>query len=321
MIVNCNKINNNLSDNLYINKLLKDSFFLDIETTGLSRKFSMIISITVMLYIDNNFKIYQLFCENKTDEKEILKYLKDLINDKNFVITYNGNSFDIPFLIGKYLQNEITFDFNKYIKIDLYNDMRHVRNKIQIENLKLKTVERYFNIKREDAISGQDVTVLYEAYKIDPKKEFSFLILQHNYKDVYNLSMLFNNIFSLYDETLFYNGLIVKINYTDFSIKKNTLYGKFYIISKFKADYIHPSLNFDLKLNSQDQILDIQISVGFYKDEKVKEFYYIDNNDFNINTYTAIKGIKNNLIPIKINDKFYTQNIINITKKILDSLF
>jgi len=321
LIVKCTDIKNIETKDKYMNALLKETFFFDIETTGLSHKYSNIISITILLKENKTYKIYQLFCEYSIDEKEVIKYLKDLVKEKKYIITYNGNNFDIPFMINKYIKHEIVFDFNCFVKIDLYSDMRHLHNKININNLKLKTVETYFNIIREDSITGQDVITLYEAYKIEPRKEFSEIILQHNYEDVYNLTILFKNIFNLYDKVILCNKIIVKINFSDLCFKKNTLVGHFYVISSYNKDYIHPALNFDLKLEIKSQLLKINIPIGFFKDEKIQEFYYLNNDDYNIENYTTIDGIKKNLIPLKYNDEVYHENIITIMKSIITSIF
>ena len=320
MITNSNRIND-ISSNLSLNELLKQSVFIDIETTGLSRQFADIISITLLIYEENSYKIYQLFCQYKVDEPEALKYLKDLIKNKKFIITYNGNSFDIPFLAFKAQKHDIAIDFDSLIKIDLYNYMRQVRSKIEIPDLKLKTAEEYFSINRNDTLSGEDVTVLYEAFKVEPRKEFSFLIMQHNYEDVFNLPILMNKILSLYDDVLYFNNLIVKINSQDFSIKKNSLITKFNVISGLKTDYIHPAINFNLNLNTKSQTMDISIPIGFFKDKSISEFYYVDNNEFKLKSYTAIEGIKRNLMPIKFNDKIYYENIMDLVKNILNSIF
>ncbi|MDW5300519.1 MAG: ribonuclease H-like domain-containing protein [Sedimentibacter sp.] len=320
MIVNNNEVET-ISNDKNINELLKESFFLDIETTGLSRQFSDIISITVLLYESGKYKIYQIFCQYKVDEPEALKLLKDLIKSKKYVITYNGNIFDIPFLVNKTQKHNIDIDFDCFIKIDLYNYMRQLRNKIQITDLKLKTIEEYFNIKRNDTLGGEDVIVLYEAYKIEPRKEFSYLIMQHNYEDVFNLPILLNSIFNLYDDIWYFNNLIVKINNHDFIIKKNSLICKLYIISSLKNNYIHQGINFDLDLKINTQTMEINIPVGFYKDNNISEFYYVNNNEYKIISYTAIEGIKKNLVPIKLNDKIYYENIKNIVKSIITSIF
>lgn len=321
MIINCTDIGKNIANAENTDNLLKESFFFDIETTGLSHKNCNIISITALLYENNSYKIYQLYCEHRIDEKDMIKYFNDLIKHKKYVVTYNGNTFDIPFITNKSIQLELDFNFDSFIKIDLYNDLRHIKNKISINDLKLKTVEEYFKIKRVDTMSGQDITILYEAYKIEPRKEFTSLILQHNYEDVYNLPLLFEKIINLYDTIISYDNLFVKINYADFSFKKNALTGSFYIISDLKRDFIHLSINYDLKIDIKSQIMNFKIPMNFYKNDQIKEFYFINNDEYNISSYTAIKGIKKNLIPLKFNDTVCYNNLIAVTKKILDSTF
>lgn len=320
MITDCKELSS-ITNNEMINCFLKEAFFIDIETTGLSRSYSDIISITVLLYDNNCYKMHQIFCEYKIDEPIALKYLKELIRNKKYIITYNGNSFDIPFIISKIEKHGINIDFHSFIKIDLYNWMRNLKNKLQIENFKLKTAEKYFNINREDAICGEDVITLYEAFRVEPRKEFSYLIMQHNYEDVYNLPILLNCIIKMFDEVLYYKNLIIKIINEDFKIKKNTLYCKFNIITDYKTDYVHTDINFNLTINSTAQTMDLKIPLGFFKDDRIKEFYFIDNNEYKVNTYTAIEGIKKNLLPIKFNDKTFYDNIINVVKSILNSVF
>jgi len=321
MIVKNTEIENIETKDKNINKLFENAFFFDIETTGLSREHSEIISITVLLMEDNKYKVYQLYCEYKVDEKEVLKYFKDLIHTKKYVVSYNGNNFDIPFIMKKCALNNINLDLDLFIKIDLYIDMKNIRKKIDIVNLKLKTVEDFFGIKRYDTITGQDVLVLYEAFRIEPKKEFSQLILQHNYEDVYNLPILFKEIFKLYDKIIAFNELLVKVNYSDFIFKKNTLSCKYLIISSLEKNYIHRAFNFDLKVDQNSQALNIDIPFKFHKDEKIGEFYYLKNEDYNIEDYITIDGIKKNLIPLKLNNEIYYDNILKIIINILSSIF
>lgn len=320
MIINQNTIDN-LTDNHYLNEIYKESLFIDIETTGLSRKYSDIISITILLYENDKYIIYQIFCQYKIDQPEALKYLKELMKTKKYIITYNGNSFDIPFLNEKAEQNNINIDFNSLIKIDLYNYMQKLKNKISTDNLKLKTVEKHFSIERNDTLGGKDILTLYEAYRLEPRKEFSYLILMHNYEDVYNLPLIMNNIFNLYDDVLYLNNLIVTINNTDIAIKKNSLQCKFNVITNINKDFINHSMNYNIKLSVDSQTLEISVPLSFFKDNNIKEFYYLDNNEYKIKSYTAIKGIKRNLIPIKLNDKIYYENINSVVKEIIEEGF
>lgn len=319
MFITQNDINN-LTDNHYLNEIYKESIFIDIETTGLSRTYSNIISITVLLFENDTYKIYQIFCQYKVDQPQALKYLKDLIKSKTYIITYNGNSFDIPFLSEKAEQNNINIDFVSLIKIDLYNYIKKFKNNIQTVDLKLKTVEKYFDIERNDTLSGKDVLTLYEAYQLEPRKEFSYLILKHNYEDVYNLPFVMNNIIDLFDDVLYLKDLIITINNKDIAIKKNMLLCKFNVISNISKDFISHSMNYNMKLSLDSQTLEISMPLKFFSDENIKEFYYLDNDEYKIKCFTAIKGIKRNLIPIKINDKTYFDNINTLAREIIEDI-
>ena len=319
MFITQNDINN-LTDNHYLNEIYKESIFIDIETTGLSRTYSNIISITVLLFENDTYKIYQIFCQYKVDQPQALKYLKDLIKSKTYIITYNGNSFDIPFLSEKAEQNNINIDFVSLIKIDLYNYMKRFKSNIHAVDLKLKTVEKYFDIERNDTLSGKDVLTLYEAYQLEPRKEFSYLILKHNYEDVYNLPFVMNNIIDLFDDVLYLKDLIITINNKDIAIKKNMLLCKFNVISNISKDFISHSMNYNMKLSLDSQTLEISMPLKFFSDENIKEFYYLDNDEYKIKCFTAIKGIKRNLIPIKINDKTYFDNINTLAREIIGDI-
>ncbi|MGB4608198.1 MAG: ribonuclease H-like domain-containing protein [Sedimentibacter sp.] len=320
MIINEYEIND-IRDNHRLDEIYKESLFIDIETTGLSKIYSDIISITLLVYKDDKFRIYQIFCQYKSDQPQTLKYLKDLMKSKKYIITYNGNSFDIPFLAEKSKQFGTGLDFESLTKIDLYLLMKKLKYKINIVDLKLKTVEEYFCIERNDTIGGMDVVTLYEAYKLEPRKEFSDLILLHNYEDVNNLPLVMNNIFALYDDVIYLRNLIVTINYDGLSIKKNLIQCNFNVITAIDKDFINHSINYDMILSVDNQTLVINIPLHTYKDETIGEFYYLDNNEYELKTYTGLKGIKRNLIPIRINDKIYIDNIKSIVRKILEEGF
>lgn len=320
MIINEYEIND-IRDNHRLDEIYKESLFIDIETTGLSKIYSDIISITLLVYKDDKFRIYQIFCQYKSDQPQTLKYLKDLMKSKKYIITYNGNSFDIPFLAEKSKQFGTGLDFESLTKIDLYLLMKKLKYKINIVDLKLKTVEEYFCIERNDTIGGMDVVTLYEAYKLEPRKEFSDLILLHNYEDVNNLPLVMNNIFALYDDVIYLRNLIVTINYDGLSIKKNLIQCNFNVITAIDKDFINHSINYDMILSVDNQTLVINIPLHTYKDETIGEFYYLDNNEYELKTFTGLKGIKRNLIPIRINDKIYIDNIKSIVRKILEEGF
>lgn len=166
-----------------------------------------------------------------------------------------------------------------------------------------------------------NVSTIAQAAGIAALKEFSDLILLHNYEDVNNLPLVMNNIFALYDDVIYLRNLIVTINYDGLSIKKNLIQCNFNVITAIDKDFINHSINYDMILSVDNQTLVINIPLHTYKDETIGEFYYLDNNEYELKTYTGLKGIKRNLIPIRINDKIYIDNIKSIVRKILEEGF
>jgi uncharacterized protein YprB with RNaseH-like and TPR domain len=320
MITKCKEVDAGTASALNRN-LLAESFFFDIETSGLSYKYSTVVSISVLLFENGSLFMHQLFCEYRIDEKEMIYNFKELIKGKKYIISYNGNGFDIPFMSSRAAKYGIDLGLDRMVKIDLYNDMRRFRNKIEIPDLKLKTVEKHFGIDRKDALLGQDVTILYEAYCIEPRKEFAELILEHNFEDVLSLPVLFGKIMDTYDAVFGYKDITIKMNYSDLLFRKNSLIGSFYVISGLSTDYIYPAQNFDLKLDTASQLLEVKVPVSTYSDNMIEEFRYLRNDDFKIPSYTCIEGIKKNLIPLKFNGKLFNDDIRSIIKLILDDVF
>lgn len=162
-----------------------DQFLIfDIETTGFHRIKDHIIAITALYYKKEQCYISQWFAENIEEEISLLKEIKPFFDDKLFHITYNGNSFDIPFLNNKYQYYNISASINKSKCFDLY---RFARKSLVLDSYKLKKIEHALGIQRDDQISGKDCTIYYQEYLTTKDPLIANLILQHNYEDVLNL--------------------------------------------------------------------------------------------------------------------------------------
>ena len=91
--------------------------FLDIETTGLSRARHRIYLIGMASLVDNNnIYVNQLFADCPQDESVILARFADYMRTSKTkrIITFNGNSFDLPFLLTRANTAGITLDFDNY---------------------------------------------------------------------------------------------------------------------------------------------------------------------------------------------------------------
>lgn len=170
-----------------------DLLLFDIETTGFHRANDQVISITAAQVSSVNslgeytWEITQWFTESLDDEKIMLLDANILFKTKPIHITYNGHSFDIPFLHYKYKYYNIFTSLNKSKCYDFYRIARH---SLKLDSYKLKAIEIALDIHREDLISGKECVDLYRAYEITKNPDIPDKILLHNYEDVLNMIRL-----------------------------------------------------------------------------------------------------------------------------------
>jgi len=157
---------------------------LDIETTGLSPLYTEAILVGIIYYEDSNWKITQIFCDKRQEEKELLVELQTYIKETHMLITYNGHAFDIPYLNKRYKHHQLDYQININMNFDLYRVIRSSKKALNLPNYKLKTIEEYLGIYRQDEISGKESVELYNRYEQSPSQELRDIILLHNYDDI-----------------------------------------------------------------------------------------------------------------------------------------
>lgn len=162
---------------------LKDILFIDIETTGFTARTSKLYLIGCMYY-QNGWKAKQFFSEEYSDEKELLEEFFDFAIMYKVLIHFNGNNFDIPYILAKCKEHSLDYDFDKFIGIDIYRRISSYKNFLKLENCKQKTVEKFLGIEREDKFSGGDLIGVYHDYVKDKDNDLKKFLLLHNYEDL-----------------------------------------------------------------------------------------------------------------------------------------
>lgn len=172
------------------------SLILDIETDGLSHQHQVLL-IGMVLVEPEQISVFQYFNEDHHSEHQILLSLRAFLqfHQPHAIVTFNGTSFDLPFLNARFLHHQIPFKLPKCLSVDL---MR-ISKKLNLESNRLKSVEEALGIHRTDTISGYESICLYQKYLklfLTPEKSERSLaeqetckhkILLHNYDDIVNL--------------------------------------------------------------------------------------------------------------------------------------
>ncbi|SFG06350.1 ribonuclease H-like domain-containing protein [Oribacterium sp. WCC10] len=164
----------------------EDIMFFDIETTGLSSWKSGLYLIGLLTY-DDGWKIIQYFCEDVSDEPTVLENFFTLLSSKRVLISFNGDGFDIPFLSHMVEQYGLPYSFDNVESFDILKKIRPLKKLLNLENMKLKTCEKFLGIYREDMFSGGDLINVYFRWQEDRSKEKLECLLLHNFEDIENM--------------------------------------------------------------------------------------------------------------------------------------
>lgn len=190
MIIREKTIDSEIYKALIPEAIKEDCVFFDIETTGLS-KFTSEIFIAGFLYKSGDtYILKQLFSTSSDSEKHLITEMSKILKSKKYIITYNGNSFDIPFYVHRCKINKTDPGLGRKTMFDLYQLVSRYKENLNYVNYKLKTIEENLGILRKDELSGKDLVKLNTSYRMNPKAEYLEIMMRHNFEDIYNLPFI-----------------------------------------------------------------------------------------------------------------------------------
>lgn len=299
--------------------------FLDIETTGFNRNTNQIYLIGLSyLNNHNNLIVQQLFCQSLDDEYLILEETIKRIKNFQLIITYNGEKFDIPFINHRLIKNNIEYKIDKKNSFDIFLEIKKYKELLNFENYKLKTIEKYVGLKREDEIDGGKCIEYYYDYLSTKDETLKELILCHNYEDIYNLPYVLE-VFNLINKKLSFNIDSITPDPIKISIKEAKIYNDIVYLTcqSNKINYspiicYENGYNLSWNLESGSLYVKIQINKGLLSNKNI--CYFIDKNQFPIRIYFNDKtkyNVPENIIIIKEDKKFIVENIKKLTYTIL----
>ncbi|MCH5274316.1 MAG: ribonuclease H-like domain-containing protein [Lachnospiraceae bacterium] len=158
--------------------------FLDIETTGFTAKSSVLYMIGCAYFENGDMYICQWMAENYEQEKDVLYAFFNFASRFRYLIHFNGNNFDLPYLLQKCEQYGLPYNFNAFKGIDLYKRISPYKHFLRLPNCKQKTIEQYLGIGREEIFSGGELIGIYHDYVQQPDELAFTALLLHNYEDV-----------------------------------------------------------------------------------------------------------------------------------------
>ena len=163
---------------------LEKLLFVDIETTGFTAKNSSLYLVGTAYYDSGQWNIRQWFAESYDDEQAILNDFFCFASDYTHLIHFNGNNFDLPYLLQKCETYKLSYNFDNFEGIDIYKRISPYKFFLHTPNCKQKTLEELLGIDREDIYNGGDLIGLYRKYVEEPDDEVYRFLLLHNSDDI-----------------------------------------------------------------------------------------------------------------------------------------
>jgi len=155
--------------------------YVDIETTGLSRYHNQITTIALF-----NGKESKVFVQGQN-----LNDFLDEIKKYKVMVTYNGKTFDLPFMQTKFNTN---FDA-------IHIDLRYPLAKLGYKG-GLKNIEKQLGVARQEEVDGRLAVKLWYRYKSGDVASLE-LLKRYNIEDVENLLPLMKFTFDKLKEKEF----------------------------------------------------------------------------------------------------------------------
>lgn len=276
-----------------------NSYVFDIETTGLSPKFCKVILIGILYNENNKTIIKQFFANTEDDEEKLLLSFFDKVKNFDNHITFNGITFDIPFLNARLVKYNIDFKLHTKDDMDILRFIKPFKEKLSLSDCRLKTVEKYLGIYREDTISGKESVQLYKEYALNQCDDLKEVILLHNYEDIYYLGKIYKIKDVIEDRlnTISINTdkLSVSCVPLQYKIHKNRLTMKYKILSGTYFPINIYSDNYSIVSDNDDLILSVSVCNGHDADGNIVLFYKMAK-----------------IIPLKFNDEVLDDNVYTL---------
>ena len=259
----------------HIDQLFFESDILfDIETTGLSPRNSHIYMIGLGYRIGDFIHIKLFYASCKEEEPEILTAFIDTVKDYKRIITFNGDTFDLPFIKKRCEAKHILFDDYHLTSLDLFKLAKSYKRFLNLEHYKQKDLEHFFGIFREDTFSGGELIELYNRQDLYPNDEEEDLLFLHNMEDIKGMVSLL----SLLDFSALEN---LKPDVSDISSNDKEL--------TFSAKYEHP-LNLSFTLLNRFGFIKLKDGMLFgsfnlydgkmkYYLPNYKDYYYVEDEE------------------------------------------
>jgi len=169
-----------------------DLLFLDLETTGLGS--SPVFLIGTLECRGSAIVAHQFLARNYAEEAPILRRFIEQAADRPVFVSFNGKSFDVPYLRMRSMATGVRF-IEPGHHLDLLHHARRVYRD-RLPDCKLQTLERYVcHRHRGHDIPSADIPRAYHDFVRTGDAREMAQIIDHNFHDLVTMVHLLGRMF------------------------------------------------------------------------------------------------------------------------------
>jgi uncharacterized protein YprB with RNaseH-like and TPR domain len=170
--------------------------FFDIETTGLSGGAGTLAFLAGCGWFEGeDFKVRQFFLAGPSGERAMLEALAGVFGGASLLVTYNGRTFDVPFMETRWAFHRTTCPTDGLAHFDMLPPARRLWGRRDAPaddaGCSLSALERaVLGFHRVDDVPGFDIPARYFQFLRTERAEAVEGVLEHNRRDIQSLAVL-----------------------------------------------------------------------------------------------------------------------------------
>ena len=173
--------------------------YLDTETTGLGGAGTVAFLVGMGFLTNTGFEVHQFLMRDYPEEPYLLKHVAAGLGKFDVLCTFNGTTFDVPLLEGRFLMNRMDRSCLELPHLDLLHMCRRLW-RLRLGRCNLGRLEEVIlGRPREDDLPGSEVPERYFTYLKTGQMSLLDDILKHNAQDIMSLCVLLNHMADLYE--------------------------------------------------------------------------------------------------------------------------
>ncbi|MEW5989683.1 MAG: ribonuclease H-like domain-containing protein, partial [Chloroflexota bacterium] len=183
---------------------LRDALFLDTETTGLAGAGTLAFMVGLAFWEGDALIVRQTFCRDYDDEPAMLWLVAQQAATKAAVVSFNGRSFDLPLLNGRYLLNRLDDVGDALFSLphlDLLPPSRRLWRSRLISCSLHSLEEKLLGVTRgEIEVPGWAIPAIYHDYLHDGDGREIARVFYHNRMDMLSMVTLIGRLLRQFEQ-------------------------------------------------------------------------------------------------------------------------